>query len=191
MEKLTARLNKQKWFLPKMSYRGKVLIINNLGASMLWHKQACARSFMVDFFCDKLHWTPQGVLFLPKSEGGQTLINRVSRATTCILQFIQWLLYDLFDLIQRAVAKIILQGMGGMRLELTLFMVNCPPLSTSFRTSRTYWHFIEVFLSCEIFSTTTGSLLNPYIGSLSTHWSLGLVCFLGSHLFKSPDDEFN
>ncbi|XP_066512493.1 NACHT, LRR and PYD domains-containing protein 3-like [Hoplias malabaricus] len=76
LEKVKDRLNRWLWLVPQMSYRGKVLIINNLAASSLWHKLACVdpppgllanlQALLVDFF-----WVPQGVLHLPKDEGGQ------------------------------------------------------------------------------------------------------------------------
>lgn len=40
-EKIKGRLEKWKWLLPQMSYRGHILVINNLVASSLWHKSAC------------------------------------------------------------------------------------------------------------------------------------------------------
>lgn len=36
-EKVSGRLQKWRWLLPRLSYRGRVLIINNLAASMMWH----------------------------------------------------------------------------------------------------------------------------------------------------------
>lgn len=36
LEKVQGRLARWNWLLTKMSYRGKVLVINNLVASMLW-----------------------------------------------------------------------------------------------------------------------------------------------------------
>uniref|UniRef100_A0A3B3WLD2 Reverse transcriptase domain-containing protein n=1 Tax=Poecilia mexicana TaxID=48701 RepID=A0A3B3WLD2_9TELE len=38
MERVCARLSKWKWLLPQLSYRGRVLVVNNLVASALWHK---------------------------------------------------------------------------------------------------------------------------------------------------------
>ena len=58
----------------------KVLIINNLVASTLWHRLKCLESpaglskvqaVILNFFWDKLHWVPQSVLYLPKEEGGR------------------------------------------------------------------------------------------------------------------------
>ncbi len=38
LEKVRARLSHWKWLLPQLSYRGRVLICNNLVASSLWHR---------------------------------------------------------------------------------------------------------------------------------------------------------
>jgi len=38
LEKVSAKLSKWKWLLPELSYRGRVLVTNNLAASMLWHR---------------------------------------------------------------------------------------------------------------------------------------------------------
>ena len=35
------KLKKCRWLFPHMSFRGRVLVINNLIASMLWYKLAC------------------------------------------------------------------------------------------------------------------------------------------------------
>lgn len=40
MEKVSARLSRWHWLLPQLSYRGRVLVCNNLVASSLWHKMA-------------------------------------------------------------------------------------------------------------------------------------------------------
>jgi len=37
-EKVCTRLSRWKWLLPQLSYRGRVLVANNLVASTLWHK---------------------------------------------------------------------------------------------------------------------------------------------------------
>ncbi len=85
-----------------MSYKGRILIINNVVASSLWHKLACidpppkllaeVQALLVDFFWDKLHWVTQSILFLSKEEGGQGLVNLQSRTVAFRLQFIQRLL---------------------------------------------------------------------------------------------------
>lgn len=38
MEKVSARLSRWTWVQPQLSYRGRVLVVNNLIASMLWHR---------------------------------------------------------------------------------------------------------------------------------------------------------
>ena len=77
-EKMEGRLGRWRWLLPRMSYRGRAIIINNLVASSLWHRLAVLeppagllgrlQSIIVDFFWDKLHWVSQSILFLPKEE---------------------------------------------------------------------------------------------------------------------------
>ncbi len=37
-ERVCTRLSRWKWLLPQLSYRGRVLVANNLVASTLWHK---------------------------------------------------------------------------------------------------------------------------------------------------------
>lgn len=50
LEKVQGRLEKWRWLLPKLSYRGRTLIINNLVASALWHQLACVDPPAVFFF---------------------------------------------------------------------------------------------------------------------------------------------
>ncbi len=69
----------------KNVFRGRVIIINNLVASVLWHRLACVdppngllskiQAILVDFFWGTFHWIPQSVLFLPREEGGQDLFT--------------------------------------------------------------------------------------------------------------------
>lgn len=40
VEMIEGKLKRWKWLLPRMSYRGRTLIINNLVASTLWHRLA-------------------------------------------------------------------------------------------------------------------------------------------------------
>ena len=41
LERAEEKMRKWKWLLPQMSYRGRVLILNNLVASLLWHRLSC------------------------------------------------------------------------------------------------------------------------------------------------------
>lgn len=99
VEKVKGKLDKWKWLIPKMSYKGRVLIVNNLVTSSLWHRLTCLdppsqliveiQSILVNFLGDNLHWVPQGVLHLPKAEGGHSLIQLKSRIAAFRLQFLQ------------------------------------------------------------------------------------------------------
>ena len=134
VEKVLGRLEKWRWILPQLSYRGRTLIINNLVASSLWHKLACVdppagllaqiQRHLVDFFWDKLHWVPQSVLFLPKDEGGQGLINLISRQATYRLQFVQKLLRGPGDLVWRPLALAMLRRVNGMMIDNALFLMD-------------------------------------------------------------------
>lgn len=103
MEKVCAKMSKWKWLLPQMSYRGRVLVINNLVASMLWHKfmvlnppKALFQSLqkkMLDFFWSGCHWVRAAVLYLPLCEGGQGLVDLSSRIVTFRLKTVQRFLY--------------------------------------------------------------------------------------------------
>ncbi len=73
--KVVAKLSKWKWLLPELSYRGRVLITNNLTASMLWHKLNVLeppgdsikeiQRKLVDFFWSGQKWIPRQALYLP------------------------------------------------------------------------------------------------------------------------------
>lgn len=103
MEKVCARLSRCRWLLPQLSYRGRVLICNNLVASSLWHKMvileppkdlvARIQEQLVDFFWSGQHWLRVSVLYLPIQEGGQGLVDIGSRVEVFRLQTAQRLLY--------------------------------------------------------------------------------------------------
>ncbi len=134
IEKVKGRLVKWKYLLPKMSYKGRVLIINNLIASALWHRLICVdpsrdllprlQSILIDFFWDKMHWVPKSVLYLPKEEGGHGLMHVQSRIAAFRIQFIQRLLNGPVDSSWKFAACVILQGFGGLDFERSLFWLN-------------------------------------------------------------------
>lgn len=64
LEKVVARLS--KWLLPQLSYRGRVLVVNNLAASTLCYKV---------IVLEQEHWTWAAVLYLPVYKGGQGLVD--------------------------------------------------------------------------------------------------------------------
>lgn len=103
-EKVAGRLQKWRWILPQLSYRGRVLVVNNLAASMLWHRltvidppkellQKLQKDF-VDFFWDGFHWLPSGILYLPVNEGGQGLIELSAKIRAMRLKSAQRLLFS-------------------------------------------------------------------------------------------------
>ncbi|KAK3570656.1 hypothetical protein QTP86_024770 [Hemibagrus guttatus] len=141
VEHVKGRLSRWKRLVPKMSYRGRTLVINNLAASSLWHKLACVdpppnllaniQAQLVDFFWDGLHWIPQSVLHLPKEEGGQGLVQLSSRAAAFRLQFIQRLLTGPGDLVWRAAASGLLHTVKGLGLDRALFLMDTKMLDIS------------------------------------------------------------
>ncbi len=141
LEKVRGRLDKWKWLLPNMSFRGRTLIVNNLVASLLWHRLVCidppvklmaeTQAIFLDFFWDKLHWIPRSILYLPKEEGGRGLINLQSRIATFRLHFLQIFLDGPVSVSQRAVSYIILQTVGNFALDRSLFLMDSKCLNLS------------------------------------------------------------
>ncbi|KAK3541512.1 hypothetical protein QTP86_028172, partial [Hemibagrus guttatus] len=136
VEHVKGRLSRWKRLVPRMSYRGRTLVINNLAASSLWHKLACVdpppnllasiQALLVDFLWDGLHWIPQSVLHLPKEEGGQGLVQKRNKGCGTL----HWLLEE--PLIH------------GGRLDIS--GVTAPALSRAFISSRvvTLWELVNI-----------------------------------------------
>lgn len=128
------KFKKWRWIHSQLSFRGRVLIINNLIDSTLWHRLFCielpsglllllqAKLFLFGGG-DRMHWVPQSVLYLPLEEGGHGLVFLVSRHATFRLQFIRRLLTGPVDLVWKNVAKAILQRDDGLGLDMTLFFM--------------------------------------------------------------------
>ncbi|KAI4886392.1 hypothetical protein NFI96_001747 [Prochilodus magdalenae] len=133
VEKVRARLSRWSWLLPQLSYRGRVLIANNLIASALWHKFTVLnppgglikdiQKALVDFFWSGQHWLRAAVLYLPVQEGGQGLIDIRSRVAVLRLQAAQRFLYHghhpWID-----VACALLRSAGRMGLDRHLFYLS-------------------------------------------------------------------
>ncbi|KAJ8013040.1 hypothetical protein DPEC_G00049180 [Dallia pectoralis] len=102
-EKVCARLSKWSWLLPQLSFRGRVLVANNLAASTLWHKLVVLQPpeglvkvlqrTLVDFFWSGQHWIKAASLYLPLHEGGQGLVDISARIMAFRLHTAQRLLY--------------------------------------------------------------------------------------------------
>ena len=140
-EKVDSKLAKCRWLHSQMSFRGRVLVLNNLVASLLWHRLACLdppscliagiQAKMVKFLWDKFHWVPQSVLFLSRDEGGQGLVHLARRIATFRLQFIQRCLTGPEHLVWRDVASCILRRANNLRLDAGLFLTGFNSLKVS------------------------------------------------------------
>lgn len=135
LDKVKGRLHKWRWVLPQLSYRGRVLVINNLAASMLWHKTtvldppseligSIQREF-INFFWDGYHWLAPGVLHLPLSEGGQGLIHVESKVLALRLQTLQRLLYSPEGTPWVQFGLAVLRKAGGGLLDKHLVLMDC------------------------------------------------------------------
>ena len=187
-DKVKGRLGKWKWLLPQLSYRGRILITNNLVASSLWHKFACMeppallldsiQKEVVDFFWDKMHWVPQAVLFLSREDGGQGLMNLVSRRDAYRLQFIQRLLTAPKTLTWRPLAHCILHGVSKLGLDVSLFQMDAKQLVIEglplfYRSIFRVW----------------GLFYHQWVGGLSSvHWLLEEPIVLGSRFDVAGED---
>lgn len=140
LEKVSARLSKWKWLLPQLSYRGRVLVINNLVASTLWHKMTVMeppvelvckiQRIIVNFFWSGAHWIHAAALYLPVHEGGQGLVDVRSRLMAYRIQTAQRLLYQK-DIAWAHTARFILKSAGGLRLDKHLFIMDLGKVSLS------------------------------------------------------------
>ena len=99
LEIVEGRVRKWRWIFPKLSYKGWVLVLNNLVSSMLLHRLTCVdpppdllpkvQAIWVNAFWDELHLLPQSLLCLQKEEGGHGLMHLASRRATLRLEFIR------------------------------------------------------------------------------------------------------
>lgn len=140
LEKVCAKLSRWNWLLPQLSYRGRVLVCNNLVASSLWHRMIILeppedlvrgiQQRIVDFFWSGQHWLKAAVLYLPRQEGGQGLIDIRARLRTFRMQTVQRLLYGV-DVCWAEVACALLRRAGNMGLDRHLFLMDINRLDLS------------------------------------------------------------
>ena len=50
LEIVEGRVRKLRWIFPKLSYKGWVLVLNNLVSSMLWHRLTCAPPDLLPYY---------------------------------------------------------------------------------------------------------------------------------------------
>ncbi len=104
IEKVCVKCSKCKCVLPKLSHRGRALVVNNLVASMIWHRMIVLNSpnnivsdiqrNVIKKNVSGYQWTKAAVLFLPVKEGGHGLMDIQSRIMTFRIQAVQRLLYS-------------------------------------------------------------------------------------------------
>jgi len=133
LEKVCVRLSHWKWVLPQLSYRGRVLVCNNLAAASLWHRMRILeppedlvrrlQKCLVDFFWSGQHWLKASVLYLPIQEGGQGLVDIRSRIKAFRLQTVKKLLYG-EDVSWAGIACTLLRRAGNMGLDRHLFLMD-------------------------------------------------------------------
>lgn len=126
-------LSRWHWLLPQLSYRGRVLVCNNLVASSLWHKMTVleppkelvenVQKHLVIFFWSGQHWLKASVLYLPRQEGGHGLVDINSRIKYFRLQTAKRLLYGK-DISWAGVACSLLRKAGSMGLDRHLFLMD-------------------------------------------------------------------
>lgn len=135
-DQVIGRIQRWRWILPQLSYRGRVLIINNLAASMLWHKLTVLKppkdffikiqKAFIEFFWNGHHWLPPGVLFLPVAEGGQGLIHLESKMKALRLQTLKKVLYWTDRASWIPFSLLLLQNMTNVKLDKQLFLIEKP-----------------------------------------------------------------
>ncbi|KAK3547471.1 hypothetical protein QTP86_021027, partial [Hemibagrus guttatus] len=127
----------------QVSYRGRVLVTNNLIASLLWHRFTVleppeplikeVQKRIVNFFWAGQHWTRAPVLYLPVQEGGQGLIDLSCRVRTFRLQAAQRLLYG-EEIAWADMAYALLRHVEDLNYDKHLFVLNLREMDLSATT---------------------------------------------------------
>ncbi len=130
--KTEQRLQKWRGLLRQLSYRGRTLVINNLAASMLWHRFMALQapgsilkklqSIFINFFWDGKHWLRPGVISLPIAEGGQGLMDVTSKVMAFRLLALRRLLYS--DVPWKAFAHCLLRQAGRLGFGDEIFLLD-------------------------------------------------------------------
>ncbi|KAI4874448.1 hypothetical protein NFI96_005558 [Prochilodus magdalenae] len=116
-ESLAARLGK---VMGQVVYLDQTYCVPDPPLNLLADVQA----MLVDFFWDRLHWLPQGILYLPKDEGGQGLVHLASRTAVFRLQFIERLLTGPESIVWGIPVSRVLQTVEGLGLDRALFLLD-------------------------------------------------------------------
>ncbi|KAK3510761.1 hypothetical protein QTP70_022467 [Hemibagrus guttatus] len=124
------------------------------------HLLAEVQAVMVNFFWDKLHWVPQGVLYLPEEEGGQGLIRLQSRTAAFRLLF--GVLNAAALSSWQATACTLLHNAEGLQMDRSLFLMDPAKLDTS----KLPGFYKSLFKICNFFTLQKANRTH------SLHWLL-------------------
>ena len=107
MLKIDSKLSWWSRYAKAMSFQGRVIVLNQLAATKLFHRlvslspppdviDKIKQSFL-DFFWQGRHWLPAQLVYAPVKIGGQNLVNLTTRITAFRLQYFQRFLYSDID----------------------------------------------------------------------------------------------
>ena len=139
-----------------MSFQGRVIVINQLAATKLFHRLICLcpPAFIIDeiqhkflnFFWQGKHWLPSRTVFAPLKLGGQNLIDLSSRVKAFRLNYLQRYLYSGLDHPSFLFADFYFRSVDNLKYTSQLFTVNfqsVPEFLPNF-----YLELLRVWKSC-------------------------------------------
>lgn len=148
--KLEAKLKPWEHLLAQLSFRGRMLVANNMAAAVLWHRMKApsppewlvtkANRGLTSFVWAGKHWLRPGVLHLPRHEGGQGLVDLDARVMCFRLQTAKAILYDQEEAPWRSLALALLRRAGG---QMNLGLVDCSGLPAYYRNLGKAWQSLE------------------------------------------------
>jgi len=103
---------------------------------------------MINFFWDRLHWLPQNVLYLPKEQGGQGVVDLLIKKAAFRLQFVQRFLYCP-NVSWFGPACCLLSKVGGWGLRRNIFWTDCrsfnlKSISSFYESLRRAWCLVQI-----------------------------------------------
>lgn len=191
-EKVAGRLQKWRWILPQLSYRGRVLVVNNLAASMLWHRLTVIdppkellqnlQKVFVDFFWDGFHWLPSGILYLPVNEGGQGLIELSAKVKAMRLKSAQRLLFSTEFIPWVSFGLALLKSICGVELDKQLFLMS--PINENVSSEVNFyasvlksWNVFKLYRSeNDHYGLDEPLFFNPFLGNICMSNSVVKSC---------------
>ena len=181
LDKFCATL--RSWRHRELSLRGKVCVINQLAASVLWYtasilvipkwvEKALEKALWSFFWGHKSFLVKKEVCRLPVAEGGQRVIDFVAQSKALKTKWIKTLLSDEFPVKWKPLGFHFLGKSVGANLGPYIFQVfsstnKCQHLLPFYREIITTWH-----------------LLKPTTKDPFTAWSVDLI--LNAPLFDNP-----